>query len=131
MGGLLNDDVERRRHDITRVPTPWGMAPQQDALRGGITSYDTDGRCSYAATHKCHSTHDHWSRCLVVDHPDDAEFLGDVTMQYTTTRERKSLVELVRCERCAVGIHPACAVDYSEWSGKLGEPGGYTTTVTS
>ena len=34
-------------------------------------------------------------------------------------------IELVRCERCAVGIHPACAVDYSEWSGKLGEPGGY------
>ena len=22
-------------------------------------------------------------------------------------------------------IHPACAVDYSEWSGKVGEPGGY------
>ena len=57
--------------------------------------------------------------------PDDAEFWSDVTMQYTTTHERKSLVELVRCERCAVGIHPACAVDYSEWSGKLGEPGGY------
>ena len=124
-GGAMMALPERRRHDITRVPTPWGMAPQQDALRGVITSYDADGRCSYAATHKCHSTHDHWSRCLVVDHPDDAEFWSDVTMQYTTTRERKSLVELVRCERCAVGIHPACAVDYSEWSGKLGEPGGY------
>ena len=34
-------------------------------------------------------------------------------------------MDLVRCERCAVGIHPACAVDYSEWSGKVGEPGGY------
>ena len=55
----------------------------------------------------------------------DCEFWGDVTMQYTSTRERKSLVDLVRCERCAVGIHPACAVDYSGWSGKVGEPGGY------
>ena len=31
---------------------------------------------------------------------------------------------MIRCERCAVGIHPACAIDYSEWSGKVGEPGG-------
>ena len=99
-----------RRHDISRVPAPWGLAPQQDALRGVITSYDSDGRCSYGATHKCHSSHDHWSRCLVVDHPDDAEFWGDVTEEYTSTHERKSLVDLVRCERCAVGIHPACAV---------------------
>ena len=36
---------EVRRHDITRVPAPWGVAPQQDALRGVITSYDSDGRC--------------------------------------------------------------------------------------
>ena len=114
-----------RRHDISRMPKPWGVAPQQDALRGVITAYDSDGRCSYAATHKCYSTHNHWSRCLVVDHPEDAEFWGDVTEQYTSARERKSLVDLVRCERCAVGIHPACAVDYSEWSGKVGEPGGY------
>ena len=114
-----------RRHDISRVPQPWGMAPQQDALRGVITAYDSDGRCSYGATHKCHSTHNHWSRCLVVDHPEDAEFWGDVTEQYTSARTRESLVDLVRCERCAVGIHPACAVDYSEWSGKVGEPGGY------
>ena len=115
-----------RRHDISRVPTPpWGWAPQQDALRGAITSYDSDGRCSYGATHKCHSSHNHWSRCLVVDHPDDAaEFWGDVTEEYTSTHERKSLVDLVRCERCAVGIHPACAVDYSEWSGSVAEPGG-------
>ena len=41
-----------RRHDISRVPTPWGVTPQQDALRGVITSYDSDGRCSYVATHK-------------------------------------------------------------------------------
>ena len=34
-------------------------------------------------------------------------------------------MDLVRFERCAVGTHPACAVDYSEWSGKVGEPGGY------
>ena len=100
------------------------MAPQQDALKGGITSYDSDRRCSYAATHKCHSSHNHWSRYLVVDHPDDAEFWGDATVEYTPTRERKSLVDLVRCERCAVGIHPACAVDCSEWSGKVVEPGG-------
>ena len=44
--------------------------------------------------------------------------------QYTATRERMSLVDLIRCERCAVGIHLACAIDYSEWSGKVGEPGG-------
>ena len=115
-----------RRHDILRVPAPWGVAPQHGALRGAITSYDSDGRCSYAATHKCHSSHNHWSRCLVVDYPGDAEFWGgDVTEEHTPTRERKSLVDLVRCERCAVGIHPACAVDYSEWSGKVCEPGGY------
>ena len=58
-----------RRYDISRVPSPWGVAPQQDALRGAITSYDSDGRCSYAATHKCHSPHVHWARCVVVDHP--------------------------------------------------------------
>ena len=124
-GGAAATLPRERRHDISRVPAPWGVAPQQDALRGVITSYDSDGRCSYAATHKCYSTHNHWSRCLVIDHPDDAEFWGDVTEEYTSTRERKSLVDLVRCERCAVGIHPACAVDYSEWSGKVGEPGGY------
>ena len=113
-----------RRHDISRVPTPWGKAPQQDALRGVITAHDSDGRCSYAAKHKCHSTNDRWARCLVVDHPDDADFWSDLTRYYTSTRERRPLVDLVRCERCAVGIHPACAVDYSEWSGKVGEPGG-------
>ena len=101
------------------------MAPQQGALRGFITSSDSDGRCSYAASHKCHSSHDHWSRCIVVDHPDVAAEWEDATEEYTPTRERKSLVDLVRCERCAVGIHPVCAVDYSEWSGKVGEPGGY------
>ena len=53
-----------RHHGISRVPAPWGVAPQQDALRGVITSYDSDGRCSYAATHKCYSTHDHWSRTV-------------------------------------------------------------------
>ena len=95
------------------------MAPQQDALRGAITSYDSDGRCSYAATQKCYSSHDHWSRCIVVDHPGVAAEWEDVTEEYTPTRERKSLVGLVRCERCAVGVHPACAVDYSEWSGKV------------
>ena len=113
-----------RRHDISRVPTPWGKAPQQDALRGVITAHDSDGRCSYAAKHKCRSTNDRWARCLVVDHPDDADFWSDLTRYYTSTRERRPLVDLVRCERCAVGIHPACAVDYSEWSGKAGEPGG-------
>ena len=120
-----------RRHDITRVPAPWGLAPQQDALRGVITSYDSDGRCSYAATHKCHSSHSHLSRCLVVDHPGDAEFWGDVTEECTSTHERKSLVGLVRCERCAVGIHPAYAVGYSEWSGKVGSRGGTSTDVAS
>ena len=34
------------------------------------------------------------------------------------------LVDLVRCGRCAVGIHPACAIDYSEWSDGPGKPGG-------
>ena len=81
--GVTTTLPRERRHDISRVPAPWGMAPQQDALRGAITSYDSDGRCSYAATHKCHSSHNHWSRCLVVDHPDDAEFWGDATEEYT------------------------------------------------
>jgi len=35
-----------------------------------------------------------------------------------------SLIDLIRCERCAVGIQPACTIDYSEWPGKVGEPGG-------
>ena len=113
-----------RRHNIADVPAPWGVAPQQGALRGVITCHDTDGRCSYEAPHKCHSTHSHWSRCIVVDYPDVAVQWEDTTEQYTSTRERKSLVGLIRCERCAVGIHPACAVDYSEWTGKAGEPGG-------
>ena len=97
-GGAAATLPRERRHGTSRVPAPWGVAPQQDALRGAIISYDSDGRCSYAATHKCHSSHNHWSRCLVVDHPDDAEFWGDVTEEYTPTRERKSLVDLVRCE---------------------------------
>ena len=114
-----------RRHNISRVPALWGLAPQQDALRGAITSYDSDGRCSrprsYAATHKCYSSHNHWPRCLVVDHPGDAEFWGDVTEEYTSTHERKSLVDLVRCERCAVGIHPAaCAVEREKLNKKAG-----------
>ena len=108
-----------RHRGVLRVPQPWGVAPQQDALRGVIAAYDSDGRCSYGATYKCHSTHNHWSRCLVVDHPEDADFWSDNTKQYTSARTRVSLVNLVRCERCAVGIHPACAVDYSEWSGKV------------
>ena len=43
-------------------------------LRGVITSFDLDGRCSYAALqlHKCHSAVWHWSRCIVSDHPDVA-----------------------------------------------------------
>ena len=68
-----------RRHNIADVPAPWGVAPQQDALRGVITCYDSDGRCSYAASHKCHSTHDHWFRCIVVDHPDVAVQWEDTT----------------------------------------------------
>ena len=56
------------RHNIADVPTPWGVAPhQQDALRGVITGHDSDGRCSYAASVKCHWAANHWSRCIVVD----------------------------------------------------------------
>ena len=87
-----------RRHNIGEVPMPWGAKPKQDALRGAITSFDLDGRCSYAALHKCHSAAWHWSRCIVIDHP-------DVTVQWEGT-VRVPLVDLVRCERCAVGIHP-------------------------
>ena len=58
-----------RRHDISCVPTPWGSAPQQDALRGVITSCDSDGRCSYGATHKWHSSHNHWSPALLSTTP--------------------------------------------------------------
>ena len=76
-----------RRHDISRVPAPWGVAPQQDALRGAITtSYDSDGRCSYAATHKFYSSHDHWSRCAVVDHPGVAAEWEDATEEFTLPR---------------------------------------------
>ena len=113
-----------RRRNIDDVPTPWGVTPQQDALRGAITCHDLDGRCSYSASNKCHSAANHWSRCIVVDHPDVAVQWEDTVQQYTATRERMSLVDLIRCERCAVGIHLACAIDYSEWSGKVGEPGG-------
>ena len=82
-----------RRHNIADVPAPWGVAPQQGALRGAIACYDSDGRCSYAAPHKCHSTHDHWSRCIVIDHPNVAVQWEETTEQYNTpTRERKSQV---------------------------------------
>ena len=77
---------------------PWGAKPKQDALRGAITSFDLDGRCSYAASHKCHSAAWYWSRCIVVDHP-------DATVQWEDT-VRVPLVGMVRCERGAVGIHP-------------------------
>jgi len=42
-------------HDIGAMPMHWGAKPKQGALRGVITSFDLDGRCSYAATHKFHS----------------------------------------------------------------------------
>ena len=60
---------------------------------------------------------------IVVDYPDAAVQWEDTVQQYTITRERISLIDLIRCERCAVGTHPACAIDYSEWPGKVGEPG--------
>ena len=88
---------------------PWGKKPKQGALRGVVTSFDLSGRCSYAATHKCRSAVWHWSQCIVVDHP-------DVVVQWEHT-VRIPLADLIRCERCAVGIHPACAIDHSEWSG--------------
>ena len=47
----------------------------------------------YAAPHKCHSTHVHWPRCILVDHPDVAVQWEETTEQYNTpTRERKSQV---------------------------------------
>ena len=98
-----------RSHDIGAMPMQLGEKPKQDALRGVtcvVTSFDLDGRCSYAGTHKCRSAAWHWSRCIVVDHP-------DVVVQWEDT-ERTPLADLVRCERCAVGIHPACAIDQSE-----------------
>ena len=49
-----------RSHDIGAIPMPWGEKPNQDALRGVVTSFDLDGRCSYAATHKCRSAAWHW-----------------------------------------------------------------------
>ena len=47
-----------------------------ETLRNNLA--DLDGRCSYAASHKCHSAAWHWSRCIVVDHP-------DVTVQWEDT----------------------------------------------
>ena len=96
--------IRARSHDIGAMSMPWGAKPKQDALRGVITSFDLDdGRCSYAATHKCHSAAWHWSRCIVVDHP-------DVVVQWEGT-VHIPLADLIRCERCAVGTHPACAID--------------------
>ena len=105
-----------RRHNIGEVPVPWGAKSKQDALRGVITSFDLDGRCSYSASHKCHSAAWHWSRCIVIDHP-------DATVQWEGTM-RVPLVDLMRCGRFAVGMHPTCAIDYSEWSGGPGTPRG-------
>ena len=98
------------------VPMPWGAKPKQDTLRGVVTSFDLDGRCSYAATHKYHSAAWHWSRCIVVDQ-------SDIVVQWEDT-VHMPLADLIRCERCAVGIHPACAIDYSAWSGGPGKRGG-------
>ena len=39
--------TQDRRHNIAGVPAPWGVAPQQDALRGVITSHDSGRMCSY------------------------------------------------------------------------------------
>ena len=47
--------AQDRCHNLAGVPTPWGVAPLRNALRGVITCHDSDGRCSYAASHKCHS----------------------------------------------------------------------------
>ena len=113
-----------RRHNIGAMPAPWGVAPQQGALRGAITCHGADGRCSYSASHKSRSAANHWSCCIAIDHPGVAVQWEDTAEQYTVTRERMPLVGLIRCGRCAVGIHPACAIDYSEWPGKVGEPGG-------
>ena len=44
------------------------------------------------------------AQCIGVDHP-------DVVVQWEDT-ERIPLADLVRCERCAVAPHPACAIDY-------------------
>ena len=43
-----------RSHDIGAIPMPWGATPKQGALRGVVTSFGLAGRCSYAASHKCH-----------------------------------------------------------------------------
>ena len=100
-----------RRHNTDDVPMSRGVKPKQDAMRGVITCYDLDGRCSYAASHKCHSAACHWSRCIVVDHPGVTVQWEGTVEQYTAMRERIPLVDLIRCERCAVSIHPACAID--------------------
>ena len=108
--------IRARSHDTGAMPMPWGAKPKQDALRGVIRSFDLDGRCSYAATPKCHSAAWHWSRCIVVDHQGVVEQWEDTV--------RIPLADLIRCKRCVVGIHPACAIDYSEWPGGAGKPGG-------
>ena len=116
-----------RRHNIDDVPAPWGVTPQQDALRGAIMCHDSDGRCPYSASHKCHSAATTGYVALLSITPTSLCSGKTPTVeQYTAARERMSLVDLIRCERCAVGIHPACAIDCSEWSGKVGEPGGCT-----
>ena len=54
-----------------------------------ITTPTGGARISHAASHKYHSAHDHWSRCIVVKHPDVAVQWEDTTEQYTSTRERE------------------------------------------
>ena len=106
----------RRRQLRYAVPMLRGAKPKKDVLRGVITSFALDGRRSYAATHKCHSAAWHWPRCIVSDHP-------GLVVQWEDT-VRMPLRDLIRCERCSVGIHPACAIDDSEWSGGPGKPRG-------
>ena len=54
------------------------------------------------------------SRCITV---------SELRQFLKRRRPRMPLADLIRCERCAVGIRPACAIGYSDWSGGPGKPG--------
>ena len=36
-----------RSHDTNVMPIPWGVKAKQDALRGVVTCFDPEGRCSH------------------------------------------------------------------------------------
>jgi len=70
------------------LPTPHGPGPGNDLARGVVTAQDAEGRCVYKHAR---------TGCCVIDDPGGFYDEG----------------LLLRCERCAVGIHGECAERYA------------------